>query len=456
MSTEAIKQLFKDSTTQWLCDGYSADIRFFATRENEEWHIRGAKISLNPLPATTDMTLWQENANFVLGQIQINRAYKKDLVEVVDNALNGKILVSNTELRLPHDSSFHFYSETNQRDRWFYDSHIQISGSTTRSLSQIDLINIDTFLRSSYPPFDGLPDAGYWLGLEFVESDHQASSIEVRINPPVDIIIDRSFLSDNTFNICLLAHGSFDVEAIQLAIRAVPGNGLKSRVQAADQIDWQKTEEGIQQGKVRITLENADNALAILMIEGSTIRRHWFPDAERARNSRLIAVQNFDKDLKMVRNAVLETTDSNKFENGVATLLFLLGFTPAVQLETDSPDIIVSTPSGRLAIIECTTRVADFSTKLGKLVDRRGSLEKSLRSSGHQGNIAALLVCRQHKDQIAAGTQETRSHNVMLITKDELITAFEQLRFHPDPDELLRNAESEIANKTSDLFEPDQ
>lgn len=455
MSSDATKKLFEGAATQWLCDGYSADIRFFATKENAKFYIRGAKISLNPLPAEMDMTLWLENSDFIIGQVQIKKSDKKNLIEIVEEALNGKISISSTELHLPCDGSLHYYSETNQRDRWFYDSHIQISGSRTRALSQIDLINIDTFLRSSSPPFDGLPDAAYWLGLDVAESDHQSPSIEVRINPPVDIIINQSFLSNNIFNLHLLAHDSFDLDAIQLAIRAVPGNGLRSRVQAAEKIKWQNTEKGFKQGDAIITLDNADNALAILMIEGSTIRRHWFLDAEKARNSRLIAVQNFDKDLKMVKNAVLETPDPNKFENGVAALLFLLGFTPSVQLETDSPDIIVSTPSGRLAVIECTTRVADFSTKLGKLVDRRGSLTKSLRSSGHHGDIASLLVCRQPRDQIATGNQETRLHNVVLITRDELITAFEQLRFHPDPDQLLRDAESKIASKTNDLFQSD-
>jgi hypothetical protein len=308
-------------------------------------------------------------------------------------------------------------------------------------------------LRSSSPPFDGLSDAAQWLGLKITESDIQVPSIEVRINPPIDIMIDRTFLSNNILNLCLMAHSSFDVETIYLAIRAVPGNGLDSRLQVSKEINWENTSDGFQLGTISVTLDNADNALAMLMIEKSIIRRHWFLDAKKARNSRLVAIQNFDKDLKMIKQAVLETPDSNKFENGVAALLFLLGFTPAVQLETDSPDIIVSTPAGRLVIIECTTRVADFSTKLGKLVDRRGSLVKSLQSSGHQGNIAALLVCRQPRDQIAASSEETRSNNVILVTKNELSKAFEQLRFYPDPDKLLSDAESEIASKTQDLFE---
>lgn len=453
MSNEITKKQFEESANQWICDGYSADLRFFATNESGKWHIRGAMISLNPLPAINDLAIHIENSDFILGQIQINQAQKKDLIAIIEDALSGIIRKSNIKIDLPHDSSFYFYSETTQRDRWFYDSHIQISGSSTRNLSQIDLINIDNFLRSSSPPFDGLSDAAQWLGLKITESDIQVPSIEVRINPPIDIMIDRTFLSNNILNLCLMAHSSFDVETIYLAIRAVPGNGLDSRLQVSKEINWENTSDGFQLGTISVTLDNADNALAMLMIEKSIIRRHWFLDAKKARNSRLVAIQNFDKDLKMIKQAVLETPDSNKFENGVAALLFLLGFTPAVQLETDSPDIIVSTPAGRLVIIECTTRVADFSTKLGKLVDRRGSLVKSLQSSGHQGNIAALLVCRQPRDQIAASSEETRSNNVILVTKNELSKAFEQLRFYPDPDKLLSDAESEIASKTQDLFE---
>src|SRR5690606_14745229 len=105
------------------------------------------------------------------------------------------------------------------------------------------------------------------------------------------------------------------------------------------------------------------------------------------------ATQVFDKDIRMVRQAVLDSTDSARFELGVSTLLFLLGFSSAVQLETNSPDIIATTPGGRVVLIECTLRVADFSSKLGKLVDRHRMLLKTFEEGNHYAEVYGVLIC---------------------------------------------------------------
>jgi hypothetical protein len=149
----------------------------------------------------------------------------------------------------------------------------------------------------------------------------------------------------------------------------------------------------------------------------------------------------------MVRQAVLENADSAKFENGVAALLFLLGFSPSVQIETDSPDLVVATPFGRIALIECTTRIADFSAKVGKLVDRRGVLAKALHASKHPANVAAVLVCRLPRDQIAAQAEELRTHKVILLTREDLEAGFDRLRVQNDPDQMLDDAEAALLEK---------
>jgi hypothetical protein len=134
---------------------------------------------------------------------------------------------------------------------------------------------------------------------------------------------------------------------------------------------------------------------------------------------------------------VLESSESARFENGVAALLFLLGFTPSVQLETDAPDLIVTTPGGKLAIVECTTRIADFAAKVGKLVDRRGALSKQLSASGHPAQIIAVLICRLPRDQIAAQAAELHAHKIILLTGDDLLKSFDSVRTPADADMML-------------------
>jgi hypothetical protein len=192
-------------------------------------------------------------------------------------------------------------------------------------------------------------------------------------------------------------------------------------------------------------MEEADSVLVMLMIGSSTVRRQWLVDSQKARNQRLAATLHFDKDLKMVRRALLEANDSATFERGAASILFLLGFSPAIQLETDAPDLIVATPAGRLAVVECTTRIADFQAKVGKLVDRRASLEKHLTATGHVGfPPVAALICRLPKDQIAALVDDIRAHKVILVTGEDIEASLNQMRFPNNPDKMLADKLAEL------------
>jgi hypothetical protein len=121
----------------------------------------------------------------------------------------------------------------------------------------------------------------------------------------------------------------------------------------------------------------------------------------------------------MVRQALFESTDPSKFEQGVAALLFMLGFAPALPIETNSPDIVVATPTGRVAVVECTIKTADFATKIGKLVDRRTSLSKALAAADIPFQVVALLVCRQPRDQMVATNEDLTAKNVLLLAGED-------------------------------------
>jgi len=137
---------------------------------------------------------------------------------------------------------------------------------------------------------------------------------------------------------------NFDLSSLTVAIRAVPGTGLKSRKQVTSEFKWKSASKGVRKGAARIRLVNADSALAMFVIGDITVRRQWFLDPTKSSNSRLVTVQHFDKELRKIKAALFESTDSARFELGVAALLFLLGFSSSVQLEDDSPDIVVTTP----------------------------------------------------------------------------------------------------------------
>ena len=314
-------------------------------------------------------------------------------------------------------------------------------------------LEMDNILRAAATPFDGIQDAVIWLGIDAAALNGGLPAITVRVGPPVDLIFERSNLSDDQLSLEFHAHPSFNTERMTLAIRGEPSSDLSSRKQLAQSISWQEIADGKRVGALNTLLPNVDSVLTMLRIGQSTVRRQWFVDAAKARNRRWMATQHFDADLQKIRNAVLTPVDARKFEQGVASLLFLLGFSPMVPIETDAPDLIVTTPGGQLLLVECTTRIADFSSKMGKLVDRRGSLSKALSSARHPSDILAVLICASERDQIATPKDELQEQKVLLLTREDLVASFDRVRHQTDPDTLVTAAFEKVnSNVQRDLF----
>lgn len=449
MNNESTRAAFWDAADDWLCDGYSIDVRYFAQPGSAN-RILQAKIALAPLKPPFDNRFQISTDSFVLGQAQGYPMEKSAVMDVLAAALDGRLEIPGERYRLQSAQSLDYFSEMAFRDRWFCPLHMQVTGDRHVQLqSPSDLVTIDNSLRLATPPFDGLSDASSWLDLP-APGTMAPPTISIQGLPPCDLIFEQSSLRDNCAQLTLLAIKSFDVSRVSLGVRAVPGSGLEARQQTAASIVWSGVDNGLRKGVATIQLDNAESVLGMLMIGSSVVRRQWFVDPTKARNNRLLAVRHFDKDLKMIRQGVLESPDSSKFELGVAALLFVLGFSPAVQLETNAPDIVVATPGGRLAIVECTMRIADFNTKLGKLVDRRGELSRSLTASGHSSTILPVLVCRLPRDQISAQAQELRRHGTILLTLENLEQAFERVNMPNDPDAMLDSAIAELSASSYD------
>lgn len=445
MNIELLKNLFLKSANDWICDSYMIDIRYLVWKDSDHSHLLEASITLAPLPFPRNMSFHIETSLLSAGQCQLSGQNKRRCLQVLEYATKGRIDVNEQTFQLSDEQPYRYSSDMILPDRWFYDLNLQVSDTRIPLPTPTDFAFIDNELRRNDLPFDGLADLSGWLGLNNPNaSSYVAPSIKIRVSPPVDLIFQFCSLKDDQLSLILHAHPRFDQNRISLAVRAVPGNGLMSRKQVASEIKWKRVREGRREGVARINLEYVDSALALLMIGETTVRRQWFNDNAKARNYRFIAFQHFDKDLHMLRKVVIDATDSVRFEKGIAALLFLLGFAPAPQIESDAPDLIFTTPGGKLVIVECTIRISDFASKLGKLVDRRRSMSKALQVSDHNSRVDAILICALPKDQIATQGSDLADHQVILITKENLIDVFDRLRNPGDPDEMIDSAIEEL------------
>lgn len=449
MINENYKSDFLRAAREWICDSYAITIQYIVLKgDGGERLLVEASIAVNPLSTTDELCFGIDQLGIAVGQIQLNGQSQQQVLDVLDLATKGKIDVHGQHYFLASENNLDFYSEMTFENRWFSDLHLQVIGARPTPSINVDFVAIDNQLRQSSPPFDGLADVAAWLSLTYSRSANVQPSIKIRVGPPIDIVIDKCGLSNDELTLVFHAHPQLDVTNVGVAVRAVPGHALAARKQIASEIEWETERTDRLEGVARIRVGNADNALAILMLGNNTVRRNWFIDPVKARNSRFVATQLFDNDLRRLRKAIFETADPKEFEKGVASLIFLLGFSSALQVATDAPDIIVTTPGGRIALVECTLRIADFASKLGKLVDRCRALSKTFESNKHHTQVYAVLICALPRDQIAHDAAELDGHKIALVAREELTAAYDKLRFPTDPDKMFDTLDARSAAKS--------
>jgi hypothetical protein len=451
LNRQAIRDQFFTSATEWLCDSYSLGIHYVATADQGVAKIIDVDMFLFPLPPLKISNFSIQAGNILAGQKIFPSLTKAEILERLTMAATGKLEVNGLLLTLDPLDNLDYYSELPNRNTWFTELHLLVSGSQIKMCSSAENIQNDDALRTVTPAFDGMDDLCSWLGLTDARSNGRAPSIKLRVGPPVDMIFDSSKVENNVFELALRAHPKLDISKVGLATREFPGNGTETRRQSGNKISWKRVKNGARPGILKMKLTNAASVLAILIVGGRTVRRQWFNDPEKAVNPRYVATQLFDKDLKQLRQSVTDSTDSVRFEQGIASLLYLLGFSTAIQVETQAPDILVSTPGGKLAIVECTTKISDFQNKLGKLVERRNALVKSLESTGHNLRVDAFIACGLPKSQIAVEDRQLTQHQVTLICREDISYAFAQLRIPTNPDELLDQAAVRLSNARNSL-----
>jgi len=439
LSQLPVSEEFIQAASEWICDGYSLDIRYLATSVDGRWQILDASLVAFPLARTKPTSFSIKFGTLIAGQEFTETLSKVEILHRLSLASQGKLTANGVDLYLQEHGSLEHYSEYPNRENWVFDLHLQVSGARLQPLSSADAVRNDQELRQINPPFDGMADLSSWLQLSDKRGSGQANGINMRVNPPAGVAIDESCLESNRLQLKLDLHPKFDPTSVHLAIREFPGKGIETRKQVGNLIVWQPEQNSLRKGVLDLTLSNADSVQTMLVVGNRTVLRRWFFDSGKAVNSRYVATQLFDKDLKQLRRSLVDATDSVAFERGVASLFFLLGFSPALQLESASPDILITTPGGQIVLVECTIKISNFHNKVGKLVDRRNALVKVLEASNHNLRVDAFLICGLPISQIAVDQNSLTQHQVVLLSREGIVQAFDQLRIPSNPDEFLKN-----------------
>lgn len=462
MTENDLRQAFKDGAAGWICDGYSIRVSYVGRKVEgqraKSAELWGAMVAVSGEPPREGIDFEIQIHDTIFGHTEYRVQNREEIEKFLQSAAVGILYIKDQSYWLADTpgatgfgASAKHFEILSERDTWFSPLHYRARTGFQAPFPARSVHALDTALRRADPPFDGLADLAQSLGVN-VAAALVEPTITISVSPPADLVMESCKLRDNDLTLVIHGHPNLDISSVDVSVRAVPGKSWRSRHRVSDTFTW-TNEPGRKIGIATVDLENANSALVMLVVGKHTVRRQWFLDPAKAPNLRLIAMNTFDKDLKKLKAALFDSDQSRQFEQAVAGAFFMLGFIPAAPIESEAPDLIVMTPGGRLVLVECTLKVSDIESKLGKLVDRRETLKKAIHSSSHLTDPVAVLVCRAPRENIVRA-DAAKIHDVLLLTGESLQEGLARTHLPNDPDQMIDQALAALREQVESVVAP--
>jgi hypothetical protein len=309
--------------------------------------------------------------------------------------------------------------------------------------------HLDWELKAADQPFDTFDELLSSLGLPTLIKIADMTTLEVIAGSPGLIHESSRIKQGNATVICRLANG-LDPTQLKLGFKVQRAGKIDRLTKSGNSFEWTRKEE-YQEGSIRIDVGDAPVLQAFLSFENTSLHQWWVLDPDKRFNARHAIYEVFDHELGVLKTFINgQGRDSARdFEKGISFLANLLGFAmvplSVVPQLADAPDLIVSSPSGHAAIIECTIRNLNENNKLSKLVQRTAQLRERLRSAG-LGHLKTqpVIVSLLTRAELQADLPEAGKNGIAVISKEDLQSLLSQATLFPNAEELFSRLSDNI------------
>lgn len=423
--------------SNWKLAVDHVSIEYVAVRSSGSWVLSNARVLLAPNRLEKKISDVVETSEVRVGQIRMRLTPSK-LDVFLCNLQAGWLKALNVDYRFPEGEPLSIYSPSAYQQIDYSVPQLEIRVDRTLGLSQqINFAAVNNELRIGEIPFDGLADLLTYY--HFSRDGHfpNEQKISISIRSPADFEFEACSLSDNRLKIQVRCKAGYGREQLTVAIRQFPNPDISRRRQVASLLSWIRGHAGFEFGSLEMDLENCTAVELMLCAGGFSVQQVFITDKNKSLNPRLAVYQRYDPELQQLRGYLdPHVSKSRHLEQGVATLLYLLGAVCSNPPATDAPDIIAETRAGRLAIVECTVKITDMREKAGKLINRRHALTFNADGSGPTRDVLALLVVSLPKNKIPLEEDFLAKNQILLVTREDIDAAMKRLEFPPDLEEL--------------------
>jgi hypothetical protein len=454
-----IERLFS-AIAPWESAYTDASLSYFAVRKRGTIYLLQGRLFLHTAPSAIPHTQFESArllaGNFYLSVLGVN--FRELIVQLFST---GGLETPAGKLIFPKSAnaggSLHANFDGFNRDAIAGGNRLSVLTITGDGLqTYIDQPDFDWELKACSRPFDSLNE----LIAEYSLAGNQSSSAIFEVVATSVAAIDaKSTVDGEEGTILINLAKTLDPAKCYIGYRVLLHSKTEARGNIlSNVINWSELEHFRQgAGKVSIPKGAALNCFACY--NGFAHHQYWIADPKNYQNSRRVLLEEFHGGLGVLQSYLFDEQrrgkDARDFEFGIAWLLWMLGFSTSQvggrENTSDAADIVATTPSGNILIVECTTGLLK-SDKVAKLVERSEIVRKRLISSGnHHLRVLPVIVTSKPKDEVKADIEEVRNKGVAVVTKENLESALSQTIVLPNAEMIFDSLWQEIQPKQNKL-----
>jgi hypothetical protein len=325
---------------------------------------------------------------------------------------------------------------------------LTIVGGETETIRQPD---IDWEIKAASPPYDGLQELANEFGLGVLAQ--RPPYVEVVAYNVGAIDAQNCRVAGTNANIHVLLAKGLLHDHVSLGYRVYAPEARTARaVVSGSAMQWTE-EANFDRGIITIPVPVAAVLNCTVSYDKIAQSHYWLSDPDSAQNPRRAVYEAFDPKLENLRaiiaNAQGRGEEARDMESVVAWLLWMLGFSVAhlnTRRTRDAADLLVTSPAGHFAVVECTTGLLKAENKLSLLHERAEAVRRSLAASNRSHlHLLPVMVTSKVRADIAPDIETTEKLGILIMTRESLESAINRTLMQPNADKMYAEFEQAVS-----------
>ena len=432
--------------------GYEkSSFSYVAVRNGDDFDVVQAALWLNTIESKVPFKGY-ETKSIRAGQFRLSDL-KIGHRQFIDRMLTGRFDTPHGELTFPpiRDQHSLLYTSVHPLSAQQSQSRVNVVrlGGREQSVQHRQSV-LDWELRGASVPYDSFSELMGEYGLGGLYQD--VVSIEI-IAMGVLGFDNKSAVEGTTATVIVRFAKMLPSSNVSVGYRVFSHGKVVERSSLhKDEIEW-TADDDMQIGRATITVPPAAVIHCYGNYLGVTQTHWWITDPTTAQNSRRTVYETFDSDLVVMKDflskAQARGRNARDLEAAVSWLFWMLGFSIAQLGGTaktqDAADLILVSPSGQYAVVECTTGLLRSENKMPLLIARTEAVRRRLIAA-NQAHLKVLpvMVTSRTKDEVRADIEQAEKLGVLVLTQEPLEEALTRTLIAPNADELFSQAEKTI------------